>query len=303
MKKFLIVVLAVIMCVAMFSACSAPAEDTSSDDAATEESTETADEDAAATDDAAANETAAEDTADGETVARIKEAGELVMLTNAQFPPYEYLGADQKPAGVDIRMAQAVADELGVELKVVDMDFDGLIPALTSGKGDMVAAGLTVTDERKESVDFSDTYADATQKIIVPEGSEIASVDDLAGKTIGVQLGTTGDIYAGDIEGATVKQYKSAIDAAMDLKNGKLDAVVVDQLPAENIVDSIEGLAICGDPFTEEQYAIAVAKGSDDLIEVINKVIEKLEADGTVDQWITECADEFVGADSSADAE
>lgn len=261
MKKVLALIIAIVLVAAVFAGCSAPeeTEPVHADDVATEA---------------------------GGKLDAIKEAGKLVMLTNASFPPYEYLGSDNKPAGVDVDIAQAVADELGVELEVVDMDFDGLIPALVANKGDIVAAGLTVTDERKESVDFSDTYANATQLIIIQEGSDkVKSVDDLAGKTIGVQLGTTGDIYASDIEGATVKQYKTGLEAAMDLNNGKLDAVVLDQLPAQNVVAVNDGLAIIDEPFTEEYYAIAVAKGNEDFLEVINSVVSKLYEDGTVAEW------------------
>lgn len=216
----------------------------------------------------------------------IKEKGELVMLTNAAFPPYEYLGSGNEVAGVDRDICQAIADEIGVELKVVDMDFDGLLTALAAGKGDIVAAGLTVTDERKESVDFSNTYANATQYIIVQEGNaDIASVDDLTGKTVGVQLGTTGDIYMEDID-AEVKQYKSGLEASMDLMNGKLDAVVLDKMPAENIVAANDGLTLVdSSAFGDEFYALAVAKGQEDLLEVINKVVDELYENGTVDEW------------------
>ncbi len=269
MKKILAIVLCVLMASAVVTACAAPAA--TQTEAPAEESAVATEEASAVVDD---------------SVDKIKEAGKLVMLTNAAFPPYEYLGSDNKPAGVDVDMAQAVADELGVELEVVDMDFDGIIPALVGGKGDIAAAGLTILPERLESVDFSDTYADASQLIIVnKEDPKVTSVDDLAGKTIGVQLGTTGDIYVTDVEGATVKQYKSGLEAAMDLKNGKLDAVVLDMLPAANIVEVNEDLDLIKTPFTEEQYAIAVAKGSTKLVEVINKVISEL--DGKVDEWTT----------------
>ncbi|MEG1859015.1 MAG: basic amino acid ABC transporter substrate-binding protein [Christensenellaceae bacterium] len=226
-----------------------------------------------------------------DTLSKIKKAGKLVMMTNASFAPYEYLGSDNKPAGVDIDMAQAIADAIGVKLEVIDMDFDALIPSLIAGKGDIVGAGLTITPERQESVDFSMPYADATQLIIVKaDNTAIKSADDLTGKTIGVQLGTTGDIYVSDVEGATVKQYKTGLEAAMDLKNGKLDAVVLDQLPAQNIVTVNKDLMLINTPFTEEQYAMAVKKGDVAFLEVINGAIEKLAADGTVDKWTEEHA-------------
>jgi polar amino acid transport system substrate-binding protein len=278
MKKFVAILIAVAMCVMIFAACSSE----------TPAASESASESAQASESATPEESASpEETAAAGSLDAIKEAGKLVMLTNAAFPPYEYLGSDNKPAGVDVDMAQAIADEIGVELEVVDMDFDGLIPALIGGKGDMIAAGLTVTDERKESVDFSDTYADATQLIIVAADNEdITGVDDLNGKIIGVQLGTTGDIYASDIEGAEVSQYKTGLEAAMDLMNGKLDAVILDQLPAQNIVASNEEqLKLIDEPFTDEQYAIAVKKGDTDFLAVVNSVIAKLQDEGKVAEW------------------
>ena len=275
MKKVFALILAVALCAALFAAC-APTEPTESaaPSAAASESV------------APASEAPASEAAATGALASIKEAGKLVMLTNAAFAPYEYLGSDNEVAGVDVDMAQAIADKIGVELEVVNMDFDGLIPALVAGKGDLVAAGLTITDERKQSVDFSDPYADATQLIIVKsENTDINGPDDLIGKTIGVQLGTTGDIYSSDIEGATVKQYKTGIEAGMDLKNGKLDAVVLDKLPSQNIVESTEGLKLIDAPLTDEQYAIAVAKGDSEFLALINGVIKDLQAAGSVAEW------------------
>ncbi len=276
MKKIVAIIIAVALCAALFAACTqAPAASESASQSAS------ASESAAPSESAPASESAATG-----KVAEIQAAGKLIMLTNAQFPPYEYLGSDNKPAGVDIDISQAIADELGVELQVVDMDFDGLITALAGGKGDMVAAGLTVTDERKQSVDFSDPYADASQLIIVSaDNADIMSVDDLTGKTIGVQLGTTGDIYVSDIEGATVKQYKTGLEAALDLKNGKLDAVMLDKLPAENIVATNPELKLIEEPFTDEQYAIAINKGEDDFLAVVNSVIKKLQDEGKIAEW------------------
>ncbi len=272
MKKILGLVLAVMMCAAVFAGCSAPAGEPSTPAETAEES--------------AIPSVAGDPAAAGNTVDKIKEAGQLVLLTNAQFPPYEYLGDDNKPAGVDIDIAQKIADELGVELKVVDMDFDGLVPALNGGKGDFVAAGFTITEERKQSVDFSDPYATSTQMVIVTkDGPKVAeaSVEALAGKTIGVQLGTTGDLFVSDeIEGATVKTYKSAIEAGMDLANGRLDAVVVDQLPAQSIVASNDKLMVYDEVLTTEQYAMAVRKGDTALLEVINKVLGDMK-DGMTD--------------------
>lgn len=239
------------------------------------------------------------------TIDSIKQAGKLVMMTNPAFAPYEYLGSDNKVAGVDVQLSQAIADKLGVKLEVVSMDFDGLIPALTAGKGNIVAAGLTITDERKQSVDFSDPYADATQLIIVKNDSSIKSVDDLKGKTIGVQLGTTGDIYASDpktIPDAKVKEYKTGIDAGLDLANGKLDAIVIDKLPAQNIVSSNKGLKIIDTPLTDEHYAIAVKKGDAAFLTLINGVIKDLVSSGQVEKWTEADAQEAAVASPSPSA-
>ena len=169
------------------------------------------------------------------------EDNTLVMATNAEFPPYEYHEGDEV-VGIDVDIASAIADELGMELKVEDMAFDSIIPAVTSGKADIGAAGMTVTPDREESVAFTDTYAHATQVIIVKEGSEIAGPDDLVGKTIGVQLGTTGDLYATDIEDATVEQYNKGFEAVQALTQDKIDAVVIDGEPAKEFVAESEGL-------------------------------------------------------------
>lgn len=218
-----------------------------------------------------------------QTESKIKDSGKLVVLTNAEFPPYEYQGDGGEVVGIDMDMSKAIADAMGVELEIVNMDFDGLIPALNGGKGDMVAAGMTVTDERKESVDFSNPYAKAMQLIIVNEGNtDIKGESDLAGKIIGVQLGTTGDIYVEEnIDVAELKQYKSGLDAATDLKNGRLDAIVIDKLPAESIVKANSGLTtieMAG--ADDEEYAIAVKKGDETLLKEINEIIAQLEADG-----------------------
>lgn len=219
----------------------------------------------------------------------IKAAGKLVMLTNAAFPPFEYLGADGKVAGVDVDIAEAIAQELGVTLEVVDMDFDGIVMAVQSGQGDLGVAGMTNTEERRKTVDFSVNYVDTAQMIIVKEGSPIAGPDDLAGKIIGVQLGTTGDLYATDyVEGAEMSRFKTGTDAGMALANGQVDAVVIDAMPAEQIAGANEGLVILDTPLTEEQYAIAIAKDKADLKAVVDSVLEKLLADGTVDALITE---------------
>jgi len=222
-------------------------------------------------------------------VEKIKENGKLVMLTNAAFPPFEYLGADGSVAGVDVDIAQAIADEMGVALEVVDMDFDGIVMAVQSGQGDLGVAGMTNTEERRQQVDFSINYVDTAQMIIVQEGSPIATPDDLTGKVIGVQLGTTGDLYASDyVADAEISRFKTGSDAGMALANGQIDAVVIDAMPAAQIVEANTGLVLLDEPLTEEQYAIAIAKGKEDLKAVVDSVLQTLLDGGHVDAFIEE---------------
>ena len=179
--------------------------------------------------------------------------------------------------------------------EVEDMDFDSVIPAISSGKADFGAAGLTITEERLANVDFTDTYAHATQVIIVTEDSEIAGPDDLVGKSIGVQLGTTGDIYAGDVEDSTVERYKKGFEAVQALSQGKIDAVVIDSEPAKEFVADAEGLKILDEAFTEEDYALAVAKDNEELTKKLNEALANLKESGKLD--------EIIGKYISADAE
>ena len=222
----------------------------------------------------------------------------LVMATNAEFPPYEYHEGDEV-VGIDVDIASAIAEELGMELKVEDMAFDSIIPAVTSGKADIGAAGMTVTPDREESVAFTDTYAHATQVIIVKEDSDITGPDDLVGKTIGVQLGTTGDLYATDIEDATVEQYNKGFEAVQALTQDKIDAVIIDGEPAKEFVAESEGLKILDEAFTEEDYAIAVAKDNTELVDKINDALATLKESGNLDEIIAK----YISADSEADAE
>ena len=209
------------------------------------------------------------------------------MGTNAEFPPYEYYeGGDI--VGIDVEIMAAVAKEMGMELQVEDMAFDSIIPAISSGKVDVGAAGMTVTEERQASVDFTNTYAKASQMIIVKEGSEIAGPADLEGKVIGVQLGTTGDLYCTDLEetGSTIERYNKGFEAVQALLQDKIDAVVIDGEPAKVFVEQSEGLKILEEAFTEEEYAMAVKKGNTELVDNINAALEKLEADGTLDEIV-----------------
>ena len=225
---------------------------------------------------------------DAETPAEGKEV--LVMATNAEFPPYEFYEG-QKIVGIDAEIAAAVAEKLGCELKIEDMAFDSIIAAVSSGKADFGLAGMTVTEKRLESVNFSDTYAHATQVVIVPEGSEITGVADLDGKKVGVQLGTTGDLYAGDIADATIERYNKGFEAVQALSQGKVDAVIIDNEPAKVFVAENEGLVLLDEAFTEEDYAMAIAKENTELLEKVNKALAELKEDGTlqaiVDKYIS----------------
>lgn len=246
---------------------------------------------AAATEKAGAETTGSETTA-AETKAAESEAagGKLVMVTNAEFPPYEYHDNNQI-VGIDADIAKAIADKLGMELEIQDMAFDSLIPAVQSGKADFTAAGMTVNEDRKKNVDFTDTYAEAAQVIIVKEDSVIATPDDLAGKKIGVQTGTTGDIYAEDIEDADIQRFNKGMEAVMALTQGKVDAVIIDREPAKVFVKENAGLKILDEAFTEEEYAIAVKKGNTELLDKMNGAIKELKESGElqkiVDKYIT----------------
>lgn len=214
-----------------------------------------------------------------------EEAKELHMATNAEFPPYEYMEKN-KIVGIDPDIAQAICDKLGYKLVIDNMQFDAIIAAVTSGKADFGMAGMTVTDERKEAVDFTDTYATTTQVIIVRDkDSKVASADDLEGSAIGVQLGTTGDIFASDVKDAKIQRFSKGADAVEALSTGKIDAVIIDSEPAKEFVKAKEGLKILDDPFAEEEYAICLKKGSD-LTAEFNKALKELKKDGSLEKIV-----------------
>ena len=218
------------------------------------------------------------------------ETGKLTMATNATFPPYEMTTDAGEFEGIDIDTAKAIAEKLGLELQIDDMDFDAALLSVQQGKADIVMAGVTVTDERKAVMDFSDSYATGIQSIIVPNDSDIASPDDLAGKKIGTQRGTTGYIYCSDDFGEdSVVAYDSGLTAVQALNNGQVDAVVIDNAPATEYVAANPGLKVLDTSYAEEDYAIGMAKGSA-LEDAVNKALEELKADGTlqaiVDKYI-----------------
>ena len=213
----------------------------------------------------------------------------ITMATNAYFQPYEYYEGD-KIVGIDAEIAEAMAAKLGKELVIQDMQFDSILTAVQTGSVDFGMAGMTVTEERLESVNFTSSYATGVQSIIVKEGSPITTVDDLYGDVtykVGVQLGTTGDIYSTDDFGAeNVSQFANGNEAVMALIGGAVDCVIIDNQPAKALVEANEGLAILDTAYADEEYAICVAKENEELLASLNAAIEELIADGTVDAII-----------------
>ena len=211
----------------------------------------------------------------------------LTMGTNAAFPPYEFVDENNNVAGIDAEIAAAVAEKLGMELEIKDMAFDSLITAVSSGAVDVVLAGMTVTPEREESVNFSDSYATGIQVVIVKEDSEIATIEDLTDKKIGVQTGTTGDIYcAGDYGEDAVARYDNGALAVAALQNDQVDCVVIDNEPAKAFVEANEGLKILDTEYITENYAAAIAKENTELLEKFNKALAELKAEGKLDEII-----------------
>lgn len=224
------------------------------------------------------------------------EAGKLIMSTNAEFPPYEMTTDDGSYAGIDIEIAQAIADKLGLELVIDDMEFDASLLAVQNGKSDIVMAGVTVDNTRLKVMDFSNTYATGVQVVIVAEGSDV-TLDNLGEKMIGTQRGTTGYIFAsasveeGGYGEDHVIAYDNGITAIQALKNGQIDCVIIDNMPAQEFVKANAGLTILEGEWAVEDYAIGFAKGNTALRDKVNEVLAELIADGTVqniiDKYIT----------------
>jgi polar amino acid transport system substrate-binding protein len=228
----------------------------------------------------------------------IKKKGELGMFTDARWAPFEYIGEESREAGVDIDLGQAIADELGVKLKIINADFDGFSLAVQNGQADMAIAAITITEERGETLDFSDPYTNSCQYILKPESdTALSSLNDLAGYRIGVHLGTTGDfLISSQITdgvltgtGAEVVQYKSLQEASLALVKGDLGAIVCDDLLAKNLAVVNKGLTCFEARFAdgsieEEFYGVAVAKGNTSLLEAINAAIKKLLARNFINQ-------------------
>ena len=226
------------------------------------------------------------------------KAGTLTMATNAEFPPYEYKDGETI-IGIDAEVAKLIADKLGLKLEIADVDFDSIIPGVQTGKYDMGMAGMTVTDERKQKVNFSDSYAKGIQVIIVKEGSDIKSKDDLEGKKIGTQQGTTGYIYASDTPEnggygeENVIGYASGAVAVEALKSGKVDCVIIDNEPAKAYVAANSGLKILDTEVTNEDYAICFSKKNPELQKKVNDALNELKASGEFQKVV----DKYIKAD------
>ena len=287
MKKLLSVMLAAALALSV-TACGNTASSEST--AASEPAAESASSEAAETSEAAEEDTAGAASAGLTTV----EAGKLIMSTNAAFPPYEMTTDDGGFEGIDVEIAGALAEKLGLELQIEDMDFDAALLSVQQDKADMVMAGVTVTDDRLLVMDFTESYATGIQSIIVPEGSDIASIDDLAGKVIGTQEGTTGWKYCTDEFGdENVIPYPNGLTAVQALNNGQVDCVVIDNAPAQEFVEANPGLTILETPYAEENYAIGVNKGNTQLLDALNGAIAELQADGTIQSIL----DKYISAE------
>jgi len=235
-----------------------------------------------------------------EAVADNAEKAVLTMATNAYFPPYEYYDGENI-VGIDAEVAAAIAEKLGMELQIVDIEFDSIIAGVQTGKYDMGMAGMTVTDERKQSVDFSDSYATGIQSIIVAEDSPITSIDDIladgAEYKVGVQLSTTGDIYItddlGDAAADRVTEFQTGNDAVAALSSGKVDAVIIDNEPAKSYVAATTGLKVLDTEYVVEDYAICFSKDNTELKDKVNAALTELIADGTVQSIV----DKYISAE------
>ena len=287
MKKLTALLLGAAMA---FSLAACSGTDSSSSESTAPESSSAAEDTSSEASSEEASGTASAETAsyDVETV----EDGKLIMSTNAAFPPYEMTNDAGEFEGIDVEMAGEIAKRLGLELQIDDMDFDAALLAVQQGKSDIAMAGITITEDRLVNMDFSNTYANGVQSVIVPEGSDITSPDDLAGKLVGVQRGTTGYTFCIDEFGEdAVAPFDNGNTAVQNLVSGKVDAVVIDNAPAQEYVAANPGLTILDTAFADEDYAIGVAKGNTQLLDAINSILAEMEADGTtqaiIDKYIS----------------
>jgi polar amino acid transport system substrate-binding protein len=261
-KKLISLMVVTTMVAALFAGCGTKNEAGSKDD----------------TNDTTATEAPAADSGDNT----------IIVGTEAGFAPYEYLEGD-KVVGVDMDIAQAIADAMGKELVIKNMDFDGALLQVSQGTIDIVAAGVSINEERKKVVDFSEPYVDSTEAVVVNKANPAVTTvsnEGLAGKVIGVQQGNIADFYVEDnIDAKEIKRYTKFAQAAEDLKNGKIDCIVMDQYPAEELVKSNPELSILDGTLFQDQYAIAVQKGNTELLDQINTVIKDLKENGKIEEF------------------
>lgn len=210
------------------------------------------------------------------------EEGKLYMTTNAEFAPYEYYEGD-KIVGIDIEIAGLIAEKMGLELVVNDIAFDSIVPEIAAGKADIALAGMSVTEDRLKNVDFSIPYTGSKQVIIVKKGSDIKTKEDLKAKIIGVQLGTTGDMLASEVEGVTMERYGKSFEIVQALSQGKIDAIVIDSQPAEFYIKDKPELVILDEPFEDEAYAVAIKKGNTALLNKVNEILDELIKEGKIE--------------------
>jgi len=292
MKKKIMAVLVAAGMVVSLAACGGSSQTATGTAESAAETVESAAETAESTA-AEATESVAEAAASEDAELVTVTEGKLTMSTNAAFPPYEMTTDSGDLEGIDIEVAGAIAKKLGLELQVDDMDFDAALLAAQQGKSDIVMAGVSVTEERQKVMEFSDSYATGVQVIIVKEDSEIASVEDLEGKMIGTQRGTTGNIYCTDDYGEDhITTYDNGLTAVQALMNGQVDCVVIDQEPAKAFVAANQGLKILETEYVSEDYAIGMAKGNTALQSAVNKALAELQEDGTVQSIV----DKYIAA-------
>ena len=275
MKKILALMLALCMVFAL-AACGEAASDPSAAPESEAPASEAPASEAPASEAPASEEPAA----DGEFTTIVE--GKLTMSTNAQFPPYEMTTDDGGFEGIDVEIATAIAEKLGLELDILDMDFDSALLAVQQGKSDIVMAGVTVNEDRQLVMDFTDSYATGVQVIIVKEGSDV-TMDNMGEGLIGTQRGTTGNIYCTDDYGEEhVVAYDDGFTAVQALMNGQVDCVVIDNAPAQEFVKNNAGLTILDTEYAVEDYAIGLNKGNTALLDAINGALAELISDGTV---------------------
>ncbi len=295
-KKFVTFLMAITMTMAMPMAMAgcASSNNTGTDAGSGSSSSDAADAGSASSSDASSNAAIGESTVSGSAAL---EDGVLNVGTNAEFPPFEYVGDDGEPDGFDMALIKAIGEKMGTEVEIENMEFDSLVAAIGS-KIDVAIAGMTVLEERLDSVNFSDPYYEAVQYVIVPADSDITKAKDLEGKTIGVQLGTTGDFKAEEIKDASVSQYNKGLDAVNDLMNGRVDAVIIDKNPAKVFADRFGDDVKVYDGsdskfgFKPEEYAIALPKEDDSLLEAVNQALAEIKSDGTFDELVSQYIEE-----------